>query len=54
MERLRLGARYYAKGLTVAAAAVPVGLSVEQLQDFIDQFFYNLGIVLTKMFRTPQ
>jgi hypothetical protein len=37
VERLRLGARYYAEGLTVAAAAVRVGLSVERLQDFIDR-----------------
>ena len=37
-DKLRLGAHYYAEGLTVAAAAARLGLSLEQLQDYIDRY----------------
>jgi predicted phage terminase large subunit-like protein len=35
---LRLGAQYYAEGLSVEKAAARAGLSVEQLQDYIDRY----------------
>ena len=37
-DKLRLGAHYYAEGLSVEKAAARVGLSVEQLQDYIDRY----------------
>jgi predicted phage terminase large subunit-like protein len=37
-DKLRIAARYYAEGLPVDKAAAKLGLSTEQLQDYIDRY----------------